>query len=149
MSYSPFYFGPQSAGSSESVITTYTNASAITAIPQAQACSVNSFGLIAPIDVSSSSSWQSFVGYANIRISTSGSGPVITNGRLKNFTTGLSIGTALWVGTDGNPTPTYPSIGSNGFASGDMVIFMGVIVQNEDNPSAKDIALFTQQFGTL
>ncbi len=148
MSYSPSSFNPQTSTAS-AVVTDYRNASAITAIPQAQACSVNSSGLLVPLDVSSQASWQAFVGYANVRIPASAIGPIIANGRLQNITTALPVATALYIGTDGNPTNTVPSIGVNGFVSGDMVIFLGVLVPNESNPSEIDIALFTQLVGTL
>ena len=148
MSYSPSSYNPQTSTAS-AVVTDYTNASAITAIPQAQAVSVNSSGLLTPLDVSSQSSWNNFVGYAYIRIPTSTLGQVIANGRLQNITTALPVGTPLWVGKDSNPTDTPPSIGVNGFVSGDMVIFLGVLVQNEANPSEIDISLFTQFIGTL
>lgn len=132
------------------VVTNYTNASASIAIPQTQACSVNGSGLIVPLDVTNQASWQAFVGYAQARISMSSLGPVIANGRLQNITTSYPVGTALYVGIDGNPTNIVPSVGVNGFVSGDIVIFMGVIVPNEANPFTElDIALFTQMVGTL
>lgn len=149
MAYSPSSFNPQGTGSAEAVVSNYTNASAINAIPQGQACSVDNAGLIEPLDVSSQASWSAFVGYANNRIPTSTLGPVIANGRLKNITISYSVGTALYIDTTGNPTNIVPSIGVNGFVSGDMVIFCGVIVQNEINPSEKDIVLFTQFIGIL
>lgn len=149
MAYSPSSFSPQGTGSAESVVSNYTNNSAINAIPQGQACSVDTVGNIEPLDVSSQASWSNFVGYANSRIPTSTLGPVIANGRLKNITIAYAVGTPLYIGTDGNPTSTIPSAGVNGFVSGDMCIFMGVVVQNELNPSEKDIALFTQMIGVL
>lgn len=149
MAYSPFSFNPESTGSARAVVTDYTNASAITAIPQAQAISINGSGLLVPLDVSNQASWSNFVGYAYIRIPQSATGPVIANGRLQNITTGYPVGTALYVGTDGNPTNIIPSVGVNGFTSGDMIIFMGVIVPNEDVGGEVDIALFTQMVGVL
>lgn len=148
MSYSPQFFN-STTNIASALITDYTNASVITAIPQAQACSVDGSGLLAPLDVSSQSSWNNFVGYANVRISTSTLGPVIANGRLQNITTSFSVGTPLYIGKDSNPTNIIPSVGVNGFVSGDAVIFMGVLVQNETTPSEIDISLFTQIIGTL
>jgi hypothetical protein len=144
MSFSPFYFNPQGTGTAEALVSNYTNASLVTAIPQGQAVSVNGFGKLVPLDVTSQSSWQSFVGYAYVRIPAGGTGPVIANGRLFNITTAYTAGTALYIGTDANPTSIIPSDGVNGFVAGDIVIFLGVIVQNETNPSELDIALFTQ-----
>lgn len=149
MAYNPASFNPQGTGSAEAVVSNYTNNSAITAIPQGQACAVDSAGNIEPLDVSNQASWSAFVGYANNRIPTSALGPVIANGRLKNITISYAVGTALYIDTTGNPTNIAPSDGVNGFAAGDMCIFMGVIVQNELNPSEKDIALFTQLIAVL
>jgi hypothetical protein len=149
MSYSPVSYNPQGTGSSTAVVTTYTNASASVAIPQGMAVATNSSGLVVPVDVTSQASVQSMVGYANVRIPTSTAGPVISNGRLQNITTSFTVGNPLWVGVDGNPTNIAPSVGVNGFVSGDFVVFMGVLVENELNPSETDIALFTQVVGTL
>lgn len=148
MAFSPTSFDPQISTAS-ALVTEYTNASAVTAIPQAQACSINGAGLLVPLDVSSQSSWTAFVGYANVRIPASALGPVIVNGRLQNFTTAYAIGTPLYIGTDGNPTNIIPSVGVNGFVSGDMVIFLGVLVPNEEIPSETDIALYTQFVAVL
>lgn len=151
MSYSPVSFNPESTGTAEGVSTTYTNASSVTAIPQAMACAVNSAGLIAPLDVSSQASVNNMVGYASSRIPASTAGPVISNGRLKLYTNSNSyaLGTPLYIGTDGNPTNIVPSVGVNSFVSGDYCIFLGVIVPNEVNPSEFDISLFTQIVGVL
>ena len=138
---------PQISLSSEAVITKYTNASVSAAIPQAQAVSSNGSGLLVPLDVSSLASVNNMVGYALSRIPASASGSIISNGRLLNFTTSFAIGTPLWVDTNGNPTNIAPSIGVNGFSSGDYVIFCGVVVANA--VSGADIALFTQITGTL
>lgn len=151
MSFSPVSFNPQSTGTSEGLLTTYTNASAITAIPQAMACSVNSSGLIVPLDVSNQASWDNWVGYAQFRIPASALGGVISNGRLKLYTNTNSypLGTPLYIGIDANPTNIVPSVGVNGFLSGYAAIFMGVLVPNEANPSEFDISLFTQIVGVL
>lgn len=151
MSFSPFYFDQQGTGSSDGVVTNYTNASSVNAIAQAQACSVNSSGLATPLDVTSQSSVNNWIGYANVRIPASALGAVISSGRLKLYTNtnSYALGTALYVGTDGNPTSTVPSVGVNGFTSGDYCIFLGVLVPNEANPSEFDISLFTQVIGVL
>jgi hypothetical protein len=113
------------------------------------ACSINSSGFLVPLDVSSEASFKNFVGYANLRIAVSASGPIIANGRLQNVTTSYAVGTPLYIGTDGNPTNIIPSIGVNGFVSGDACIFMGVLVPNQTNSLETDIALFTQVVGEL
>jgi hypothetical protein len=151
MSYSPISFNPQGTGSAESLNSSYTNNSGITPIPQAMAVSINGSGFLVPTDVSSGASVNNFVGYAYIRIPVSSSGPVIANGRLKLYTNTNSypIGTPLYIGTDGNPTNIVPSVGVNGFTSGDYCIFMGVLVPNETNPLEFDISLFTEIVAVL
>ena len=151
MAYSPFSFNPESTGSAESITTTYTNNSSSTAIPQAMAVAANSAGLLVPLDVTNEASVNNMVGYANVRIAASATGPVISTGRLKLYTNSNSyaLGTPLYVGLDANPTNIVPSIGVNGFTSGDYIVFMGVLVPNEVNPSEFDISLFTQIVGAL
>jgi hypothetical protein len=150
MSFNPLNIGPQSKTSSIALVTNYTNASAIDAIPQGMACSViDSSGQLNPLDVSDNLSVSGRVGYAQVRIATSSEGPIISSGRLKHYTTALPVGTALYVGTDGNPTDIVPSIGVNGFLAGYAVIFIGIIVKSEDNPASKDIQLMTQLIGDL
>jgi hypothetical protein len=151
MSYSPVSFNEQSTGSAESITTNYTNASGSVAIPQAMAVYANSSGLIVPLNVSSQASVSNMVGYANVRIPVSASGPVILTGRLKLYTNTNSypLGTPLYIGTDANPTNIIPVAGSNGFVSGDYCIFMGVLVPNEVNILEFDISLFTQVVGVL
>lgn len=151
MSYSPVSYNEQSTGTSEGLATTYTNASAVTAIAQAQAVSLNSAGLIVPIDVTSQASVNSMLGYASVRIPASATGYVTSNGRLKLYTNTNSypLNTPLYIGLDGNPTSTVPSAGVGGFVSGNYCIFMGVLVPNEVNPSEFDISLFTQVIGVL
>lgn len=150
MSYSPFYFNQQGSGSAESLITNYTNASSITSIPQGTLCFVNNAGFIGPVDVSNQATVDAKVGVAEVRIATSGTGPVVSGGRLENFTTSFPVGTPLFVGTDGSPTNIYPEDGVNGFVAGDYVIFLGVLVPNQTNPSTElDIQLFLQVIGVL
>lgn len=149
MAYSPFSFNPESLGSARALVTDYQNASLSTAIPQGMACSINNAGKLVPLDVSNQASWQNFVGYAYVRIPASAIGPIIANGRLQNITTSYPIGSALYIDTNGNPTNIIPTYGVNGFVSGDMVIFSGVLVPNETNPLETDIALFTQMVATL
>jgi hypothetical protein len=110
---------------------------------------IDTTGQVSPLDVSTDASVIGRVGLAQARIAASSVGPVISSGRLENYTTSYPIGTALYVGTDGNPTNIVPVEGSNGFVSGDAVIFIGIVVKNEDNPSNKDIQLMLQLIGDL
>jgi hypothetical protein len=148
MSYSPLYFAPQGGGTSIATVTNYTNAT-ISMIAQGTPVSTNTFGLVAPTDVTSQTSVQALVGYAQVRMPASSSGPVISNGRLENIMTSFAVGDAIYIGLGGTLINQKPDVGVAGFVEGDFVVFVGVLVQNQTNPSLTDIQLFTQTIGEL
>lgn len=148
MSYNPLYVGQQSKTSSRQVVTNYTNGTG-TAIAQGSPCSTNTFGQIVPTDVTDQTSVQAFVGYAQFRIPATASGPVISSGRLENIVTSFAVGDAIYMGISTPLINTKPADGLYGFTVDDFVIFVGVLVQNEFNPSLTDIQLFTQNIGEL
>jgi hypothetical protein len=150
MSYNPLYVGSQALGSSVALVTNYTNSTA-SAIPQGVA--VSSTGVadqIAPTDPTSDTSVHAFVGLAQARIPASSSGPVISGGRLEILTGySFSIGNSIWMGLNGVPQSTRPDYGVTGFTSGDWVVFLGVVVQDEANPSDQDLQVIPQLIGQL
>lgn len=149
MSYSPIFFSPQSTGSSQNIVTSYYNNTGL-AIAQGTPVSVNpSDGSIVLTDVTNEASVEAFVGFANVRIPTGTTGPVISMGRLLNIMTSFSVGDPIWIGIGGVLTNVKPNAGSGGFSSGDLVYFCGVLVENQTNPSLTDIQLFPQLIGQL
>lgn len=153
MGFNPLYVGSQSQGSSRQLLTNYLNSTGI-AIPQGSPCSTLSDGSIALTDVTSQTSVQSFVGYAWARIPDATMGPVVSGGRLENLTGySFSIGDAIYVSVGGSLQNTKPVDNSGNpvapFTSGDFMVFCGVIVKNEDNPSNQDLQVLTQNLGEL
>lgn len=154
MSFNPLYVGAQSTGTSIALVSNYTNSSA-TPIPQGTPVSkTGAADLIAPTDVSDQTSVQRFVGYAQFRIGANALGPVISGGRLQTLTGySFSIGDSIYISTTGSLQNTKPVDGNGNpvapFTSGDSMIFSGVIVQNETNPSNQDLQILTQVLGVL
>lgn len=110
---------------------------------------------VAPTDVTSQASVQAFVGYAQARIPSGSLGSVISGGRLENLQGySFSIGDAIYFSVLGTYLQNTKPVDSSGnpvapFTSGDIMVFSGVIVQNEDNPSLQDLQILTQVLGAL
>lgn len=68
-------------------------------------------------------------------------GAVLTTGRLTNLVTAFTFGDPVYVGKTGGLTNLKPTIGIDGFVSGDYIIAVGVIGKNADNPANKDLIL--------
>lgn len=77
------------------------------------------------------------------------SGQVVTSGLVENTGLSYAVGTIIYVSKSGGITDTKPSIGVGGFVEGDFVIRLGVIVENEGNPSLRDCLLNIQMVGQL
>lgn len=145
MSYSPSSFNGSSSGTTSS----YQNdtGSTVAAGVPVSSNGANTFVLV---DVSNESTVFSIVGYTNASIANSAFGQVVSNGRVQNITTSFTAGTPVWIGsTPGSLTDTNPSIGVGGFVAGMFVVFAGVIVTNQFNPSNLDLQVFTQIIGQL
>ncbi|HBI02140.1 MAG TPA: hypothetical protein DDY18_11030 [Flavobacterium sp.] len=76
-------------------------------------------------------------------------GPVFTSGRLTNITITGSFGDPVFVSKTGGLTTTKPSIGVDGFVSGDWIIMIGSIGKNADVPANKDLVLNIGVVGQL
>jgi hypothetical protein len=155
MAYSPFSFNPQSTGSSRQLLTNYYNNTG-SAIAQGTPLSVTgTANYITPTDVTSQASVQAFVGYAYVRIPNDSLGPVISGGRLQNLQGySFSLGDAIYMSVLGTYLQDTKPVDSSGnpvapFVSGNIMIFAGVIVQNETNPSLQDLQILTQVLGVL
>lgn len=64
-------------------------------------------------------------------------GSVFTSGRLTNVTLPGSFGDPVFVSKTGGLTSTKPSIGVDGFVSGDWIIMIGTIGKNADVPATR------------
>ena len=150
MSYSPNFRGIVGKGSSRQTQTGYTNttASLITAASPVY----RSASGIAPLDVTTEASVEAFVGLCAADLPTTASGLVVSDGRCENIplSLGFSVGDAIWAGpTPGSLTNVKPDSSAPGWAAGYFVVFIGVVVANEFNPSNQDIQLFKQLVGQL
>jgi hypothetical protein len=68
-------------------------------------------------------------------------GAVLTTGRLVNLSTSFNFGDAVYVSKTGGLTNLKPTIGIDGFVSGDYIVAVGVIGKNAENPSNKDLII--------
>jgi hypothetical protein len=151
MTYSPFYFNQQGNGTGIGLVTNYSNSDSVNPIPQGTPVSLTGTAdMIAPTDVTSQASIQSFVGFAQFRIAASGNGSVISNGRLLNLTGySFSIGDSIWISATGSIQNTRPDVGVTGFTTGDYVYYVGTISQNESNSLQQDLVIMPQLMGQL
>ena len=151
MSYSPLFRGNPANASVGSTGSGYQNGIGST-ILAATAVSTSTSGLLVLTDVSSETLSEAWLGLASESIPSAAFGQVASDGRLQNIPLGLgfSVGDPIWVGTTpGSLTNVKPSIGIGAWASGYFVLFVGVVVQNEFNPSQQDIQLCRQVIGQL
>jgi hypothetical protein len=148
MSYSPFFFNQNAKGSSRATQAGFQNGSGST-ILQSTPVSVNTSSQTLPLDVTSEASVQAIVGLAGVDTPNGASASVIDNGRLENITTSFSVGDAVYAGISTPLINVKPDIGVAGFASGDFVVFIGVVVKNEFNPSLLDLKLMISVIGQL
>lgn len=149
MSYSPFFLNKNSIGSSRATTANFQNGSGST-LAMGVPVSVNTSSQIVPLDVTSETSVQAIVGLTGISIPNAATGSTVDNGRLENITTSFAVGDAVYAGKASPLTNTKPNIGDiDGFAAGDFVVFIGVVVKNEFNPSLKDLKLMISVIGQL
>lgn len=151
MSYSPQFSNTLATGqatSSRKIARNYTNGSGST-LSRGTPVSTLTSGLVTSLNVSIQDSMDKFVGIYDQDTPNAASGRVIDSGLLENFTTSFAIGDPVYVGKTGNLTNIVPSIGVGGFVSGDFVIFIGIIVQNEFNNLQKDLKILIEKVGSL
>jgi hypothetical protein len=148
MTYSPRFRGNSALGSSQGVASGYVNGSGSLLI-KATPVSVDTNSKIVSIDVSDEDSVNRFVGLLVSDTNNAANGMVADSGRLEDVTIGYPAGTALWVSKAGFLIDSPPSIGVNGFAAGDFIIFVGVVVENQFDSLKKDIQLMRYVAGRL
>lgn len=148
MGYSPLFTGAASKAPSRGTQSNYTNATGST-ITKGSVLSVNTSGQSVLIDVSDETSALGLLGLAAIATPDGASGGVTSSGRLEDIGSFFSVGSAIYVGTNGQMTDHQPIVGQRGFSEGDFVIFLGVVVQNEFDNTKYDIQLLIQLVGQL
>jgi hypothetical protein len=150
MSYNPKYVGAVALGSARQTQTGYQNGT-VSTIPLTSLVSTNSSGQLVLTNVTAEANVEACVGITSQAIPSTAIGLVISDGRVENISTslGLAAGDVLWAGlTPGSLTTVKPDL-TNGWASGDYVIFVGIVVVNEFNPANLDIQLSRQIIGQL
>lgn len=151
MSYSPNFVNNTAAGAATSarkIARNYTNGNA-GMLSKGTPVGTKNTGLVDILDVSSKASVDGFVGLYNLDTPSAASGQVLDCGLLENITTSFSIGDPVYVSKSGGLTNVVPVAGSNGFVSGDYVIFLGVIVMNEFDNTKKDLKILLAKPGRL
>jgi hypothetical protein len=147
MSYSPFFRGSNAKGSVRNLQSGYQNGTGGT-LAQGTPVTVNLAGQLVAVDVSNDAMANGIVGLVAADIPVSASGQVLDNGRLENVSMGFNVGDILYVSKSGFLTNIIPDYGVGGFAAGDWIIFVGVVVQNEFNALQKDIVVSISSNGT-
>lgn len=148
MTYSPNFRGNAARGSSRQLISGYVNGSGAL-LTKARPVTLNASGQIVGVDVSDIVSVKSMVGLTAEDIPNAATGSVIDAGRLEEVVISYPVNTPVYMSKTGFLTDQIPAVGANGFAEGDFVIFVGVIVKNEFNPANKDIKLMLTVVGQL
>lgn len=118
-------------------------------ITKASPVIINSSGELDTVDVSVEADALSVAGVAAADILDSTNGNIINSGRLTDITTTAAFGDVLYAGKLTSLTNVKPSVGIGGFATGDLVVIIGVVAKNIDNPSIKDLVLNINIVGQL
>lgn len=109
----------------------------------------NSSGELDFVNVSVEAESISAIGVVTEDITNTNSGEFINAGKISDISTLASFGDPVYVSKSGGLTATKPSLGVDGFVSGDLVIYVGIVAKNEDNPVLKDLIVNLQVIGQL
>jgi hypothetical protein len=118
------------------------------ALPQGSPVKITSSG-ISLVDVSQEGDVDAFAGVLANNSANGTTGQVISSGSIPNITTSFAIGSIIYISKTGILTNVKPSVGVNGFGEGDFIIKIGMIAQNIDNPTNKDLLVQIQHMGQL
>jgi hypothetical protein len=147
VSYNPNFRGSQ-AKSSLKVETNFVNATGAF-LAKGAVVSVTPTGQIDDIDIFDGDSVARLVGITSVDMPSAASGGVTLSGRVEELPTSFAVGDAIYVAIDGTLTNVKPDYGVGGFTAGYFVIFVGIIVKNEFNPSLKDLLVNLTVVGQL
>lgn len=151
MTYSPLFRGKNSAGTALGSASGYQNSSG-SAIQIGAAVSINTSGQIVLTDVGNEASASGWVGLMAEVTPDGATGLAISDGRLQNIplSMGFSVGDPIWVGNiPGTLTNIKPDLSGVNWFAGDFILFVGVVVKNEFNPTQQDIQLSRQIIGQV
>ena len=148
-------YNPNSSGSTtsaqlaRSVQTGYINGTAGVLLQGMPVSASTTPGQMVAVDITSDASVNGILGVISANTPSAAFGNVTDCGRLENITTSFVAGNVLYINIDGTLTTTRPSAGVGGFVSGMYVIFVGIIVQNQFNPSNLDLKIYMDVIGQL
>ena len=149
MGYSPLFRGSLTKVPGRALATSFQSGSIVN-ILAGQPVSVNAAGLIFATDVSDEDSVAKIVGVSNGVLPSSANGMVTNSGRVEALAlAGFVLGDSVYLGKNGVLTKNRPDYGLEGFTVGDFVIFIGVVIKNEFDPSKKDLQLMIEVIGQL
>jgi hypothetical protein len=151
MSYSPLFRGSSSTAPSYANASGYQNG-IVSTIAMCTPVSTNTSGQLVLTDVTVEALSEGWLGLTDAAIPTTATGQVVTDGRIQNIPSGLgfALGDPIWVGpTPGSLTNVRPDLTAPGWSTGYYVLFVGVVVQNQFNPSLQDIQVSRQIIGQL
>lgn len=148
MSFSPLFRGSVAKGSTRQLQSTFQNGS-LSTLDKGTVVSVDTSGQIDKVDVSDENSVLGIVGVLGEDTPSAASGLVVDSGRVEDVSMAFSVGSALYLDINGDLSDQKPEIGVGGFDSGDFVVFVGVVVKNEFNPTLKDIKIMISVIGQL
>jgi hypothetical protein len=148
MTYSPLYRSNSQNIPARKLQTTYQNASGTLLVQCTPVCT-NSSGQAVTVDVTDETTVGRLIGLLSADLPVAAFGEVTDAGRMENVNLSFNVGDVLYVSKTGFLTNIKPDIGSNGFVEGDFVIFVGVVVTNQFNPSQKDLKLMLSVVGEL
>lgn len=118
------------------------------ALPQGTPVKATASGL-ATVDVSVEADVDALMGVLKSASANGTQGQVISSGTIENISTPFPVGSALYISKLGTLTNIKPSIGVNGFAESDWVVFIGKVALNNDNNLNKDLLVLVQVMGQL
>lgn len=102
---------------------------------------INSAGTLDFVNVAVEDEALNATGVASASIPNGSSGEFLSSGKIEDITTTADFGDLLFIDKTGSLTNTKPTLGENGFVSGDFVVAVGVVAKNQSNPLLKDLII--------
>jgi len=110
-------------------------------IDKGKLVSIDASGDLIESNVTDEAVVDGIVGVTKFDIPNGDPGEVVTAGRLEDITTGVAVGSLIFLDKFGNFTATKPEVGVAGFVAGDWVIKIGIIVKNKSDALKKDLLI--------
>lgn len=150
MTYDPRTYGKSviTVGAVSTELPARTNASGAS-VDRTQPLRLDISGQIQAVNPSVEPDVMALIGVAKDSVANGALVGIATSGRLENVTVPGSLGDSLYLSKTGKLTNIKPSVGVNGFVSGDFVVFIGISVKNQTNPLQTDLMINIRVVGQL